>query len=105
MPTRCLPTQPVQHARGGWHLGHARFLSIRRSNMISITHIICCVTQFGAARCKMELNKFQHDPKVAKTSKVRILFEEIIFIALFIGVATNQNAVVQNQRHFLSKPV
>ncbi len=94
MPTRSLPTQPVQHARGGWHLGQ---ISNMRSNMISITHITCCVTQFGAARYKMELDKYKHNPKVADTSKVRVLFEEIFFIALFVGVAANQNVVVQNQ--------
>ncbi len=53
----------------------------------------------------MELSKCKHNPKWPDTSKVRVLFEEINFIALFVGVAANQNVVVQNQWHFLSKHV
>ncbi len=50
-------------------------------------------------------NKFENEPKVATTSQVRFLFEEIISVAIFVGAAYNQGVVVQNRRHFLIKPV
>ncbi len=50
-------------------------------------------------------NRCKHEPKVANTSQVRFLLEEIISVALFVGAAYNQGVVVQNRRHFLIKPV
>ncbi len=45
----------------------------------------------------MEHTKCKPDPKVANASKVQVLFQEIIFVALFVGVVANQGVVVQNR--------
>ncbi len=42
----------------------------------------------------MEHKMCKHDPKAADTSEVRVLFVEIIFVALFVGVVANQDVVV-----------